>query len=191
MAAGITKRQTRKILAYYSIAFNLLFIKREQTMTTDYRLIIKPTNIADLEHFFQFQLDDEAIYLAAFTPKDPADKKAYIDKISNALSKPTTTMRTIFVNDNIVGSVAKFDMEGEAHITYWIDKAYWGKGVTTQAFKEFLIIETTRPIFGSAAFDNFASQRVMEKCGFEKIGTDKGFANARNAEIEEFIYKLI
>ncbi|MEO8446420.1 MAG: GNAT family protein, partial [bacterium] len=38
--------------------------------------------------------------------------------------------------------------------------------------------------------DNLGSQKVLEKCGFVKIGTDKGFANARQAEVEEFIYKL-
>jgi hypothetical protein len=31
---------------------------------------------------------------------------------------------------------------------------------------------------------------VLAKNGFIKIGTDKGFANARQAEIEEYIYKL-
>lgn len=54
----------------------------------------------------------------------------------------------------------------------------------------FLDIETKRPIFGHAAFDNFGSQKVLEQCGFVKIGTEKGFANARQAEIEEFVYKL-
>jgi len=47
-----------------------------------------------------------------------------------------------------------------------------------------------RPIFGRTAFDNFASQKVLEKNGFVRIGKDKGFANARQAETEEFIYKL-
>jgi [ribosomal protein S5]-alanine N-acetyltransferase len=53
-----------------------------------------------------------------------------------------------------------------------------------------LTIENTRPVFGRVAFDNFGSQKVLEKCGFVKIGTDKGFANARQTEIEEFIYRL-
>ena len=56
--------------------------------------------------------------------------------------------------------------------------------------KEFLTIETERPIFGRVVFDNFGSQKVLEKCGFIKIGTEKGFANARQTEVEEFIYKL-
>jgi ribosomal-protein-alanine N-acetyltransferase len=54
----------------------------------------------------------------------------------------------------------------------------------------FLKIEKARPLFGRVAFDNYGSQKVLDKCGFVKIGTDKGFANARQTEIEEFIYKL-
>ncbi|MGF7232446.1 GNAT family N-acetyltransferase [Arachidicoccus sp.] len=81
-------------------------------------------------------------------------------------------------------------MEGDTEITYWIDRRFWGKGITTTALKEFLAIEKTRPIFGRVAYDNFGSQRVLEKCGFVRIGTDKGFANARQKEIEESIYKL-
>ena len=81
-------------------------------------------------------------------------------------------------------------MEGDTEITYWIDKKFWGQGVATKALNNFLDIETSRPIFGRVAFDNFGSQKVLEKCGFVKIGSDKGFANARQTEIEELIYKL-
>jgi RimJ/RimL family protein N-acetyltransferase len=94
------------------------------------------------------------------------------------------------VGDRIVGSIAKFVIEDDAEITYWIDRNFWGQGIATKALKDFLAVETTRPLFGRTAFDNFGSQRVLEKCGFVKTGTDKGFANARQAEIEEFIYKL-
>lgn len=99
-------------------------------------------------------------------------------------------MQTIIVNEIIEGSISKFEMEGDAEIIYWIDKKFWDKGVATTALKKFLTIESTRPIFGRVAFDNFGSQKVLEKCGFIKTGTDKGFANARQTETEEFIYKL-
>jgi len=159
-------------------------------MITENELILMPTEIADLKHLFQFQLDKEAGYLAAFTPKDPNDKTAYIEKYTKLLTDPTINMRTIKVNNEIAGSIAKFVVEGDAEITYWIDKIFWGKGVATTALKKFLTIENTRPLFGRVAFDNFGSQKVLEKPGFIKVGTDKGFANAREAEIEEFIYKL-
>ena len=160
-------------------------------MINDNEIILQKTEITDLEFFFIFQLDNEANYLAAFTSKDPTDKTAYLQKYTKLLNDPTINMCTIIVDNIIAGSIAKFEMEGDAEITYWIDKNFWGKGVATKALKDFLTIENTRPIFGRVAFDNLGSQKVLEKCSFTKVGTDKGFANARQTEIEEFIYKLI
>lgn len=143
----------------------------------------------DLESFFHFQLDTEANYLAAFTAKDPTDKAAYTKKYKTHLADPTIRMRTIKVDGIIVGSIAKFMMEDEAGITYWIDRAVWGHGIATRALTDFLTIEPARPIYGRVAFDNYGSQKVLKKCGFVKVRTEKGFANARQAEITEFIYK--
>lgn len=153
-------------------------------------ITLTETAIDDLNAFFQFQLDKEANYLAAFTPKDPNDKAAYLEKYTKHLMDPAIHMRTIKVNHEIAGSIAKFVMEGEAGITYWIDKKFWGQGVATTALQKFLAIEKTRPLFGRVAFDNIGSQKVLERAGFIRVGTDKGFANARQAEIEEYIYKL-
>lgn len=158
-------------------------------MQTD-SLTLTVTEKDDLNIFFQFQLDPEANYLAAFTAKDPNDKAAYIEKYSRFLTDPSIHMRTIKLNGEIIGSIAKFVMENEAGITYWIDRKYWGQGIASQVLKEFLSVEQTRPIYGRTAFDNYGSQRVLEKCGFVKTGMDRGFANARQEEIEEYIYKL-
>ena len=153
-------------------------------------VILVETVRNDLDTLFQFQLDEEANRLAAFTPKDPSDKNAYIEKYAKHLVDPTINNQTIRVDGEIVGSIAKFIMHGEAEITYWIDKKFWGQGIATSALNEFLKIEQNRPIYGRVAFDNYGSQKVLEKCGFVKTGKDKGFANARQAEIEEFIYEL-
>lgn len=152
---------------------------------------LRPTTISDLDILFQFQLDKEGGYLAAFMPNDPTDKSAYLNKYTKLLNDPTVNNQTILLNTIIVGSIAKFVMEGHSEITYWIDRNFWGKGIATKALKTFLSIETNRPIFGRVAFDNFGSQKVLTRCGFVKIGTDKGFANARQAEVEECIYKLV
>ena len=153
-------------------------------------ITLRPTTVADLDHLFVFQLDPEAQHLAAFTPKDPANKTAYLEKYTNILHNPTTNNQTILVNNAIAGSIAKFVMEGHAEITYWLDKQFWGQGIASEALKKFLEEELTRPIYGRVAFDNFGSQKVLEKCGFTKVGTDRGFANARQVAIEEFIYRL-
>lgn len=145
---------------------------------------------SDLAALFQFQLDKEAVRLAAFTSEDPTDKTAYIVKFTKLLSDSTFNMQTIKIDETIVGSIAKFIMFGSNEITYWIDKNYWGKGVATTALNIFLKTERNRPIYGRVAFDNLGSQKVLERNGFVKVGEDFGFANARQTEIKEFIYKL-
>lgn len=158
---------------------------------TNSNITLTETEKDDLNTLFQFQLDKEANYLAAFTSKDPNDKTAYIEKYTKHLADPAIHMRTIKVNDVIAGSIAKFVMENEAGITYWIDRKFWGQGIGTTALNNFLKIEQIRPIFARVAFDNYGSQKILEKCGFVKIGKEKGFANARQAEIEEYIYTLL
>lgn len=145
---------------------------------------------SDIEIFFQNQLDEEAIYMAAFTPKDPTDKEAYVSKWTRLLKDPTINMKTILADGEIAGTVAKFEIDGKAEITYWLGKQFWGKGIATKALQAFLPLEEKRPIFGVAAFDNYGSIKVLEKCGFERIGTERGFANARGKEIEEIIFRL-
>ncbi|UJH90289.1 GNAT family N-acetyltransferase [Antarcticibacterium sp. 1MA-6-2] len=140
---------------------------------------LRPTEISDLDTLFEFQADKESGYLAAFMPKDPTDRLAYVNKYSKLLIDPTVNNQTITFNNRVVGSIGKFVMEGNAEITYWIDRKYWGQGIATKALQEFLTIETSRPIFARVAFDNPGSQKVLDKCGFKIVGTDKGFANAR------------
>ena len=159
-------------------------------IVTDNNLTLTETTKDHLNAFFQFQLDEVAIHLAAFTSKDAADKAAYIEKYTKFLTDPAITMRTIKAGGEIVGSVAKFIRDNNAEVTYWIDRKWWGRGIATSALKQLLKIEWTRPIYGRVAFDNYGSQKVLEKCGFVRIGIEKGFANARQTEIEEYIYKL-
>jgi [ribosomal protein S5]-alanine N-acetyltransferase len=161
-------------------------------MTNDKKKIeLVKTTINDLETLFIFQLDKEANYLAAFTSKDPTDKTTYMEKWTKLLTDNSINIQTILFNGKIAGSIAKYEIESTPEITYWIGKDFWGQGIATSALKKFLKIEKVRPIYGRVVFDNFSSQKVLEKCGFKKIGMEKGFANARNKEIEEIIFKLI
>jgi len=154
------------------------------------QVTLRPTEEADLDVLFQFQLNEEAAYLAAFMPSNHTDRATYLAKYRRFLADPTIHMQSILVNGELAGSIAKFEMEGNAKITYWLDRRCWGQGVATAALRSFLLLELARPLFGRVAFDNFGSQKVLTNCGFHKVGTDKGFANARQAEIEEFIYQL-
>jgi hypothetical protein len=47
----------------------------------NHKVKLRKTEKSDLKLLFQFQLDKEANYLAAFTLKDPTDKKAYLKNL--------------------------------------------------------------------------------------------------------------
>lgn len=79
---------------------------------------------------------------------------------------------------------------GHPEVSYWIGKPYWGRGIATAALRAFLLEVTARPMYARAAKDHLASLRVLEKCGFTIVGEDKGFAEARGEEGEEFLLQL-
>ncbi len=79
-------------------------------------------------------------------PKDHTDKSAYLEKYQKLLNDPTVNNQTIIFDNTIVGSIAKFTMQGDTEITYWLDRKFWGQGITTQALKISLAIETARPL---------------------------------------------
>jgi RimJ/RimL family protein N-acetyltransferase len=145
---------------------------------------------ADLPIFFAQQLDPAANYMAAFTAKDPADREAFAAHWARILADETTINRTVELEGHVAGHIAKHEGFGVPEISYWIGRDYWGRGIATRALVDFLGLITVRPLYARAAADNAASIRVLEKCGFKLSGRDRAFANARGAEIEEFIYML-
>jgi ribosomal-protein-alanine N-acetyltransferase len=151
---------------------------------------LRKTTQSDLPHLFELQTNDHAIHLAAFTPENPKDREPYLEKWTQIIVRLDVHMYTVFIDDEVRGSVAAFVMFGERTVSYWHHHAIWGKGYGTAILNQFLTLELTRPLHARVAFDNYGSQRVLEKCGFVKTGVDRGFANARQAEIEEFLYEL-
>jgi RimJ/RimL family protein N-acetyltransferase len=144
----------------------------------------------DLPIFFEHQLDPAANHMAAFTSKDPADRDAFTAHWIRILADDTITVKTILFGGQVAGHVVGFERFGKPEVSYWIGKEYWGQGIATQALSEFLGYLEARPLYARAAKDNIASIRVLKKCGFTISGEDRGFANARGGEVEEYILEL-
>ena len=153
-------------------------------------ITLRPIVDSDIPIFFDQQLDAAANYMAAFTAKDPADRAAFEQHWARIRADATVMLRTILFEEQVAGYVGSYEQMGEPEVTYWIGKEFWGRGVATAALAQFLEIQRQRPLFARAAKDNVGSLRVLQKCGFQIIGEDKGFANARNTETEEYIVQL-
>lgn len=151
---------------------------------------LRPVTDADLDALFAQMSDAESVRMAAFTARDPADREAFSAHMARVRSSPENTLRAVTCDGVLVGSIASFVMEGETEVTYWIDRAYWGRGIATRALGLLLAIVAVRPVFARAASDNAGSLRVLRKCGFEVIGTNRDYAAGRDSVIEETILRL-
>jgi RimJ/RimL family protein N-acetyltransferase len=108
-----------------------------------------------------------------------------------------TTARVMFavtLQGHVMGMVGignKEEVDGEMEMAYFIAEAYAGKGYITEAARavsrwalqnlqmEYLIA-IVEP-------DNLPSQRVVEKCGFQKMG-QRMILNAGDSVVKPFYY---
>ncbi|SDZ80917.1 Protein N-acetyltransferase, RimJ/RimL family [Thalassobacillus cyri] len=144
----------------------------------------------DLPVFFKPQQHRDANHMAAFTSKDPGDWNSFLTHWNKILADEEIIKQTITVQNNVAGNILCFEQFGVPGVSYWIGKEYWGKGIATNALREFLKHVTIRPLYARAAKDNIRSLKTLEKCGFTISGEDIGFSNARGEDVVEFVLIL-
>jgi RimJ/RimL family protein N-acetyltransferase len=144
----------------------------------------------DLAELFDQWADPVAARMAAFTPPDHMDRDAFERRWARLRADATVINRAIVVDGEVAGTIGSWGDPGEREVTYWIGRSHWGKGIATCALGAFLAVDPSRPLHARVAYDNVASRRVLEKCGFRVVGTDRGFAEARSREIEEVVLRL-
>ncbi|HET8527104.1 MAG TPA: GNAT family N-acetyltransferase [Actinomycetota bacterium] len=153
-------------------------------------MILRDMTEGDLDVLFDIQDDDIARHMAAFTSPDGSDRDSYIARFRRLLADDTITNKVILVDEEVVGSIASFVLDGDTEVTYWIRRDRWGRGIATAALAELLREVTVRPVFARVAADNAGSAKVLLRNGFTRVGEDTGYARARAAEITEHIYRL-
>ena len=134
---------------------------------------------ADLPLLFEHQRDPIAVAMVAFHSRDRA---AFDQHWAKLLADDSCLKKTIVVapavsaenvasavsaENQVVGHIGSWLSEGKREIGYWIDRAFWGRGIATEAVSAFLHLEQTRPLHAGVAKHNVASIRVLQKCGFK------------------------
>jgi RimJ/RimL family protein N-acetyltransferase len=131
---------------------------------------LTPSNITlrnptqeDLPVFFEHQRDEEANQMAGFPSRD---KDAFMKHWARIMADENVRIQTILLDEQVVGNVVSFVMEGQREVGYWIGREFWGKGIASESLRQFLGQETRRPLYAHVVKHNHASRRVLEKCGF-------------------------
>ena len=153
---------------------------------------LRPLVDADLDAIYeQMRIQSRSGWPPSPT-RTPADRDAFLVHMSRVRDDPSAVQRVIEADGTIAWTIGSFRIEDqtEVTVTYWIDRALWGRGIASAALQSFLAMTTERPLFARAASDNAASLRVLEEAGFRRIGVNRDFARGRGEEIEETILRL-
>jgi RimJ/RimL family protein N-acetyltransferase len=152
-------------------------------------IALRPVADADLGPLFDQMRDPESVRMAAFTPDDPDDRTAFDAHMARVRTSPGITHRSVTCDGQLVGSIAAFVLDGRTEVTYWVDRAAWGRGIASRALELLMDLVPVRPLHACAASDNVGSLRVLQKSGFKIIRTENSFAPGRNSTIEETILR--
>ena len=85
---------------------------------------------------------------------------------ADILEDETVTARSVVSDGLMVGHVVTWPEGEHRMLGYWVSKPHWGKGIATQALRQFLAEVPDRPLRAIVATHNHRSIRVLEKSGF-------------------------
>lgn len=162
----------------------------DDSLPLEQAIRLRDVQIEDIEFFFQFQTDPESGYMAAFGASDPANQEAFFAQWKRIIADNVNAKQTICYNDRVVGNLLCYEYEGHQELGYWLDRAYWGRGIASLALRHFLAQIKQRPLYARCVVDNLGSRRVLEKNGFSYSGEEWAFSPVRNAEVLEQIFIL-
>jgi RimJ/RimL family protein N-acetyltransferase len=145
---------------------------------TDVR--IREVADADLPIFYEHQCDPQALRMAVWTARD---QNAFADHWARIRVDRTVMIRTILAGEAVAGYIGSWVDGNERRVAYWLGREWWGKGIATRALAQ-LLAEVAGTVFARVASTNVASRRVLEKCGFIAVETQ------REGDVEEIVMRL-
>jgi RimJ/RimL family protein N-acetyltransferase len=122
----------------------------------------------DLPLFFEWQADEESCRMAAVPSRDAEAFGAHWAKIR---VNPDSLLRTIVADGVVAGNAVSWTSDEGRMVGYWIGKEHWGRGIASAALRLFLDVDWHRPLLATVAEHNAGSRRVLEKSGFEFVGS--------------------
>ena len=126
---------------------------------------------ADLPVFYEYECDPEASAMAVFPSRE---REAFMAHWARTLADDSALTWTIVCDGVVAGNIGCWEADGRRLVGYWIGRAFWGRGLATEALAELMDIVDARPLYAEVVNTNAASIRVLEKCGFTQVGSHVG-----------------
>lgn len=151
------------------------------------QVTLRQVEDGDLAILYEQQRDPEAVRMMAFPARSEPEFAAHWARVR---ANPSNLVWAIEADGELVGSIGSWEMEDQREVGYGIGRAFWGRGIATQALRQVLAMLPHRPLYGYTALHNHGSMRVLEKCGFVQVGQSKGVLNVDGELVDELVFRL-
>lgn len=129
------------------------------------KIALRAREPADDELHFAWQSDPIQV-ATTVTARSRAEFDAWIARIA---ADPAVTLRTITADGVVVGTINTFVVESDRFIGYRVANEHWGKGIATEAVRQMVHLDTSRPIFATVLASNVASVKALQRNGFVAV----------------------
>jgi RimJ/RimL family protein N-acetyltransferase len=133
-------------------------------------LLLRDLVEADLEVLYEQQREEKAVRRAQFPARDREPFMTHWR--TKVLADPANHVQIVVAGGEVAGSFMAWWRDDRRFIGYWLGQRFWGRGIGTAALRQFLQREQIRPLYADPFIGNTASVRLLERCGFRRVGTD-------------------
>jgi RimJ/RimL family protein N-acetyltransferase len=103
----------------------------------------------DVPLFFEHQRNPIAVAMVAFHSRDRAAFDQHWAKlladdsclkqtiVVSAVSAENPVVSAVSAEDQVVGNIGSWTSDGKRELGYWIDRAFWGRGIATERALRF------------------------------------------------------
>lgn len=165
-------------------------------------LLIEKLQAADEKDLYEFELENRFFFEEMVPTRGEEYYNPGIFKVRHkSLLEEQVNGDSYFYlikdnNDSILGRINLIDIDKShktGYLGYRVGQAYIGKGIATQALKilvETVTSEGIKQIQAKTTTHNIASQKVLEKNGFEKTATSHDEFEMNGQKLSFIYYTL-
>jgi ribosomal-protein-alanine N-acetyltransferase len=124
------------------------------------------------------------------------DAKQFVNSDKENLNSLTFAIR---YDNELCGLIGlKLDNDVYRHtaeVGFWIGKDFWGKGIATSALKQLIFLafqkKSIKRLRAAVFEENYASMKVLVKCGFSKYGIGRKAVFKNDRFLDEHYFELL
>lgn len=167
------------------------------------RLILRPWKESDLDDFYEYASVEGVGEMAGWKHHDCIETSIKI--LNSFITEKCIFAVVLKESGKVIGSLGlhpswannepKFKDLKQKEIGYVLSKDYWGKGFMPEAVSRVIAYCFETLSLEAVTIGHFQtnsqSQRVIEKCGFKFVKTDKYYADQLDLTFDEMTYILL